>query len=261
MRLKDFVKETGGTMSDLFNLPLSALRRNPDNIRMDTQELRDHIRSLANSIKTTGYLRSRPLTVRFDGDAVQIVDGNCRFSACLLAVAEGAEIQTVPCVPEAVGTNDADRTANMLVANSGLAHQPLEIVTAIKKLLSFGWTDTKIAERLGKSRQYVTNLLDLASAPEDVQTQIRNGTISATQALRVVRTEGVRAGAVIASVAEKARAEGRTHVTPREFAAPAKPVKANGLADAVRDMIRVWDAGDVGPEFDAIIGTLRELVA
>ena len=180
MRLKDFVKETGGTMSDLFNLPLSVLRPNPENIRMDTQELRDHIRGIASSIKATGYLRSRPFTVRFVGDAAVIVDGNCRYAACQIAVSEGADIMTVPCLPEALGTNDADRCANMLVANSGLPHQPLELVAAIKKLMSFGWTDTRVAERLGKSRAYVANLLELGAAPEDVQVQIRNGTVSAT---------------------------------------------------------------------------------
>jgi ParB family transcriptional regulator, chromosome partitioning protein len=276
MRLKDFVKQSGGTTSDLFNLPLSVLRPNPDNIRLDTGELRDHIRGIADSIKSTGYLRSRPFTVRLVGDVAEIVDGNCRFAACQIAVVEGAELLTVPCMLEAPGTTEAERTANMLLANSGMAHSPLEMTVAIKKLLSYGWTDTQIARRLGKSRQYVANLLDLAAAPSDVRQAISNGTISATQALKVVRSEGADAGAVIAAVAEKARAEGRSRVTARAFG-PVVPEtsetiadawaelsaskSANILLEAGREVVRLWDAGAIAGELDQAMGRLRAVVA
>lgn len=270
MRLKSFCKEVGGTTSDLFNLPLNVLRPNPDNIRIDTQELRDHIRGIADSIKATGYLRSEPFTIRLVGDTAQVVNGNCRYAACQIALAEGAELLTVPCMLEAPGTTEGDRIANMVVANSGLGHSPLEMTVAVKRLLSFGWTDTQIAKRWGKSRQYVANLLDLAGAAPDVQLAIANGTVSATQAIKLIRSEGADAGAVIAKVAEQARAEGRTRVTAKAFKA-AKPEKsagtpntipqAVGLLGAAREVLRIWDAGSLDTDFDQAMECLRAIIA
>lgn len=263
MRLKDFVKQSGGTMSDLFNLPLAFLDANPDNIRLDTQELRDHIRGIADSIIATGFLRSRPLTVRLVGERAIVVDGNCRFAAAKIAASEGAELLTIPCVPEAVGTTEAERIANMVLANSGLPHSPIEMTAAVKRLVSYGWTDTQIAKRLGRSRQYVTNLLDLAGAAPDVQLMITNGTVSATEAIKLIRSEGDNAGEVIREAVAKT---GKARVTAKDIkpttVAPEKPVKTPvGLIGAVREMLRIWDDGDVGAEFDEVLATLRELVA
>ena len=125
MRLKQLIQQEHGTLSDLFGVPIHLLDANPDNVRIDTPELREHIRTLANSIIAQGFLRSRPLTVRQSGDRLIVVDGNCRLLAVRLAMEEGAEIKNLPCVSEAPGTNDADRTCNMLLANSGMAHTPL----------------------------------------------------------------------------------------------------------------------------------------
>lgn len=269
MRLKDFVKQSGGTTSDLFNLPLHVLRPNPKNIRLDTQELRDHIRGIAESIKATGYLRSEPFTIRMVADTAEVVNGNCRYAACQIALAEGAELLTVPCMLEAPGTTEADRVANMVLANSGLKHSPLEMTEAVKRMLSYGWSESQIAARWGKSRQYITNLLDLAGAAPDVQQAIANGTVSATQAIKLIRSEGADAGAVIARVAAKT---GKAHVTARDMKptvtvrapatkpTPAAPVPV-GLVGAVRELLRVWDDGDLGAEFDQILETCRELVA
>lgn len=280
MRLKSFVKEVGGTTSDLFNLPLSVLRPNPNNIRLDTAELREHIRSIAESIKATGYLRSEPFTIRLvDGDFAEVVNGNCRFAACQIALAEGAELLTVPCMLEAPGTTEADRVANMVVANSGLLHSPLEMTAAVKRLLSFGWNEGQIAKRWGKSRQYISNLLELGGAPADIHAAITNGTVSATQAIKLIRSEGADAGAVIAKVAEQARAagkskgDGKVRITAKSFEAakpPAQPkapdpiwatARIDHLRGAAQEILRIWDAGAIGSDFDEAMRALREAVA
>lgn len=273
MKVKDIVRAAGGTTTDMPQVPIALLAPNPDNMRLDTNELRTHIRSIADSILATGYLRSRPLTVRFVGETAIIVDGNCRFAAVQIAIAEGAEILTLPCVLEPQATGDAERLANMLVANSGLPHSPMEMTGAIKRLLSYGWTDTQIAKRLGKSRQYVVNLLDLAGAPADIHAAITNGTVSATQAIKLIRSEGADAGAVIAKVAEQARASGKVRVTAKSFEAAKpqaqpKPAKTpdpswaapTGLLGAAREVLRIWDAGSLDSDFDQAIECLRAIV-
>lgn len=218
MKLKDLVKSSGGSGSDLWMVPIELLDANPHNLRLDGPALREHIAGLAESIMAHGFLRSRPLTIRQNsGDRLEVVDGNCRLLAVRLAMQKGAEIKTLPCLSEAPHTNDAERTLNMLLANSGLQHTPMEYAAAIKRLLSYGWTDTDIAKKLGKSRQWVSNVLETAALPADVQAQLVDSVVSATQARKLVRQHGDKAAAVIAGAAA---ASGRKHVTARHLAAP-----------------------------------------
>lgn len=214
MRLKQLIQQERGTLSDLFGVPIHLLDANPDNVRIDTPELREHIRTLANSIIAQGFLRSRPLTVRQSGDRLIVVDGNCRLLAVRLAMEEGAEIKNLPCVSEAPGTNDADRTCNMLLANSGMAHTPLEYAAAIKRLMSYGWTDTEVARKLGRSRQWVVNALETAALPADVQAQMVDGVVSATTARKMVKRDGAGAAAKIAAAAVE---RGGKRVTERHL--------------------------------------------
>ncbi len=288
MKLKDLVKSSGGTGSDLWNIPVDMLHANTTNIRLDGPALREHIAGLADSIEAHGFLRSRPLTVRQAGDLLVVVDGNCRLLAVKLAMSRGAEIKTLPCLSEAPNTNDADRTLNMLLANSGLAHTPLEYAAAIKRLLSWGWSDTDIAKKLGKSRQWVSNVLETAALPADVQAQLVDSVVSATQARKLVRQHGDKAAAVIAGAAA---ASGRKHVTARHLAVAAPvavlpaPVSVDGpavvaapvaapeaddatqdalvaLRQAVRGFLVAWEEDSTrgGTALGAAILAMRELV-
>ena len=186
-----------------------------------------------------------------------------------LAIEEGAEILTLPCVLEAPNTTAAERLANQFVANSGLGHSPIEYVEGIKLLLSYGWTDQKVADRFGKSRQWVSNILELAGAPSDVQAAITNGTVSATQAIKLIRSEGADAGAVIAKVAAEQRAAGKEKVritaknfTPAKPAAPklTPPKPVVGLLGAAREVLRIWESGSLDSDFTEAMECLRAIV-
>jgi ParB/RepB/Spo0J family partition protein len=293
MRLKQLIQQEHGTLSDLFGVPIHLLDANPDNVRIDGPELREHIRTLANSIVAQGFLRSRPLTVRQSGDRLIVVDGNCRLLAVRLAMEEGAEIKNIPCVSEPAGTNDADRTCQMLLANSGLAHTPLEYAAAIKRLLSYGWSDTEVARKLGRSRQWVVNALETAALPADVQAQMVDGVVSATTARKMVKRDGVAAGAKIAAAAAERGGKRVTerHLKPVVIEAAPEPcqpmlvpmpvrdpeayIKAEAalfanddaiqdelvaLRAAVRAFLRAWDDPNSG-QVTETVAALRELVA
>jgi hypothetical protein len=66
--------------------------------RLERPELRDHVEFLRASILQSGYLRSKPLTVRIIGESVVLVDGACRLAAVRLCNAAGAGIDTLPCL-------------------------------------------------------------------------------------------------------------------------------------------------------------------
>jgi ParB family transcriptional regulator, chromosome partitioning protein len=271
MKLKDLVKQAGGSGSDLWNIPVEMLDANPNNLRLDSPALREHIAGLAESIQERGFLRARPLTVRQDGERLTVVDGNCRLLAVRLAMSRGAEIRTLPCLSEAPNTSDADRTLNMLLANSGMQHTPAEYAAAINRLLSYGWSDGDVARKLGRSRQWVANVLETAAMPEEVQQLVVNGAVSGTLARQLVRSEGAGAAETIKRAAGTT---GRAHVTARhlkivrtdaESATPPAPEpdavqdELIVLRQAVRGFLREWDLTEVG-DFRGTIATLRSLV-
>lgn len=271
-KLKDLVKASGGTGADYWNIPVSLLQPNPQNFRLDSPALREHIAGIAQSIMDTGFNRKRILTIRQDGDTLVVVDGNCRLAAVKIAIAQGSEILTLPCVSEGPNVTEAERTVDMLVANQGLAHSPVEYAAAIKKLLSYGWTDADVARRLGKSRQWVSNTLETAALPPEAQTLIAAGVASATQMRKVVKAEGAAGVARVRQVAEET---GRKRVTERHLAAPAVATVAAAalpapvatpeaddatqdalvtLRQAVRGFLAAWDgkAGDMQGAVDAL---------
>lgn len=243
MRLKDMASST----ADIFNIPVDLIGVDPHfNVRFDTPELADHIEALRDSIIGSGFLRSRPLTVRMAEDqaGVIVVDGHCRLAAARLAIAAGAEVKTLPCVAEGRGVRDADRDMMLLTANNGLPLSQLEQAEVVKRLLSYGWSEADIGKKMGRSRQHVMNLLALSEVPESVRSCVVSGQVSGTAAVALVRREGA-AGAV--RVLEKAvsRAGGGA-VKPRDLgvsrtAAPpvvVPPVVAQRAAVSLSDAAR-----------------------
>ncbi len=159
------------------------------NIRQENDDLTAHIRQLADSIKELGVLEPLTIYQKKDGDIV-LTNGHCRLAAVRLAQSEGAEIKTVPVRNEAKTSNDADRVLSMLTRNSGKPLTSLEQACVIKRLFGFGWSQTEIAKKTGYSVPHIGNLIELSSAPAEVQQLVSEGKVSATLATQIVRKEG-----------------------------------------------------------------------
>lgn len=174
-----------------------------------------HVEWLCASIMEEGV--RKPLEVFKEGDDVFVADGESRYRAVMMAIEKGVDIQTIPCIPEVRGTNDADRVLNQIVSNSGKRLTPLEEGHNIKRAIGFGMTVDQIAAKLGRSRTHINRLLDFQSAPADVHTMVREGAVSASLAAEVVSGEGVSAAEVIKAAVERAKASGRTKATKRDI--------------------------------------------
>jgi ParB-like chromosome segregation protein Spo0J len=157
------------------------------NVRdMQAKETRDHIAWLKASIIAGGV--HTPLEVRLDGKNIFVVAGHCRLAAVLEAIEEGNPIATVPCIPEAKGTDEIDRTVNLVISNSGKPLSPLEVAKVVKRLQGYGWEPKQIAERLGwKSTNTVKQHLDMLALPEGVKKHVREGNVSATTARHLAK--------------------------------------------------------------------------
>ncbi|WP_441227984.1 ParB/RepB/Spo0J family partition protein [Tardiphaga sp. 20_F10_N6_6] len=196
---------------DIFRMPYSLLKVQPGfNPRdLSKPETQAKIQGIKESIKAGAFIP--PLLVRVvDGHGV-ITDGECRFTAYGLAIAEGCEIEMVDVQPDT--GNDADRVATAITTSQGEALTPLETALAYKRLAAFNWEPDQIAARVGKTRTHVDGLLILGNANNDVHQLVREGVVAAHVAIDVVRKHGENAGQVLRGEADKAKAAGKKKVT------------------------------------------------
>jgi ParB family transcriptional regulator, chromosome partitioning protein len=133
---------------------------------MDQQALEE----LANSIRTQGIIQ--PLIVRPMGEKYEIIAGERRFRAALLA-----GLTTVPVIIRQIP--DEAAIAIALIENIQRENlNPIEEAIALQRLIEeFGMTHQQVAEAVGKSRTGVTNLLRLLVLPEEVKSMLARGLI------------------------------------------------------------------------------------
>lgn len=169
-------------------------------------ENRAHLDELKASIRVNGTLV--PLLVRWDVDAKQavLVDGECRLRANLELIEEGIEILAIPTI-QVQGNNEADRLITSLTANTGKPLSKWEIGTAFQRLIAFGWTADKIAEKVGYTPRYVAESLELSDAPEDVKKLLSEQAVTPSLALQHIRSDGAGEGEKLKEKVAKARAK------------------------------------------------------
>lgn len=193
--------------------------------------------ALVESIRHNGI--RTPLTVRLVGESVVVVAGHRRLAAVKLLNASGAEIKTLPCMPEQRGTSDADRDLDLITSNSGKPLTVLERAEVFVRLLRHGWSEADIAKRVGVSEQTVRNQIAIHELPTPIKQMVEADEVSASLAVQVVRSEGETAPAVLDEALEIAKAEGKENVTARTVArvdtkgAAKKAAKAAAKAEAV----------------------------
>lgn len=201
---------------DAMKIRLCDIHEEPGfNLRTEGEELAASIEELATHIMAGGMVPALEVRPREDG-GVWIVDGHRRSRAYRLAVERGAPIEWINVV--AFSGNDADRLARVITSAEGRALQPIEVAQGVKRLMAFGLDASEVAANIGKSVQRVNQLLELANANTDVQKMVAAGGVSAAVATKVVREHGDNAGAVLAEAAERAKADGKTKVTPKTLA-------------------------------------------
>lgn len=165
------------------HIPIEKLHPNPDQPRHTFSK--SDLDELAASIREKGIIQ--PLIVRKDpgkqGD-YQIVAGERRWRA-----AQMVNLHEVP-----VLIHDFDDTEVIEIAiieNIQRADlNAVEEAIGYRQLMqSFGHTQEKVSEVLGKSRSHIANLLRLLSLPEEVLDYIRDGKLTAGHARALVTAE------------------------------------------------------------------------
>jgi ParB family transcriptional regulator, chromosome partitioning protein len=151
---------------------LAALEPNPQQPRREIGDLTD----LVASIKEKGILE--PILVRKLGAGYQIIAGERRFHA-----AKAAGLAQVPCIELEVderGVLEISLIENLQRRDL----DPFEEGDAIRELCDrFSYTHEKIAQKLGKARTSITEILSISGIPSELREVCRRADISSKSLL------------------------------------------------------------------------------
>ena len=158
-------------------IALNLIAPNPDQPRKQFDE--EKLRELADSISTHGVIQ--PLVLNRKGNRYLIIAGERRWRAAKLA-----GLERVPAVVKEL----SDKEVKEISIIENLQREdlnPVEAAVAIRELMDqFGLTQEQVAERIGKSRPAIANLLRLLSLSRPVLALVREGRLSAGHARALV---------------------------------------------------------------------------
>ncbi|PZQ98055.1 MAG: chromosome partitioning protein ParB [Cereibacter sphaeroides] len=172
---------------------------------------------LAASLRTKGVIQ--PLIVRPKGsDTFEIVAGERRWRAAQLA-----QLHELPVLVR--DFDDAEVLEVAIIENIQRADlNPVEEALAYRQLMDrFGHTQEKMAEALAKSRSHIANLLRLLQLPEEVQSYLREGKLTAGHARALITTPNpaelarmvIAKGLTVRQAEDLAKKETNSVKTPR----------------------------------------------
>ncbi|SHF58638.1 chromosome partitioning protein, ParB family [Kaistia soli DSM 19436] len=164
-------------------VPVAFLRPNPRNPRKAFEEA--DLADLTASIREKGIVQ--PILVRSivgAGEAYEIIAGERRWRA-----AQRAGLHDVPVLINNVSDQEALELA--IIENVQRADlNALEEALGYQQLIDeFSYSQTALADVIGKSRPHVANTLRLLKLPEPVQAYVREGKLTAGHARALVTVD------------------------------------------------------------------------
>lgn len=158
-------------------LLIKNITANPYQPRCNFDE--EKLQELAASIKEFGVVQ--PVVVRKKGRSYELVAGERRLRAATLA--------GLTKVPAIVKDYDDAKMMEIALIENIQRHDlnPIEEAQGLRRLMQeFKLTQEQTAEKVGRSRSAVTNILRLLNLPEQVQKQIINGVLTMGQAKQLL---------------------------------------------------------------------------
>ncbi len=147
----------------------------------------DELAELAESIRTKGLVQ--PIVVRPDPETggYEIVAGERRWRASQLA-----GLASVPVIVRVL--DDRETLELAIIENVQRADlNAIEEASGYRDLVErFGYSQEQLSEIIGKSRSHVANTLRLLKLPEEVQTMVQQGRLTAGHARALIGRDDAR---------------------------------------------------------------------
>ena len=172
--------KTGGS-SSISEIELSKIQPNPDQPRSIFEE--EALEELATSIRSLGVIQ--PITLKEIGtEKYMIISGERRYRASLMAGLEQ--------IPAYIKTAADENVVEMALIENIQREDlnSIEIALAYQKLIdSYGLTQEKLSERVGKKRATIANYLRLLKLPAEIQMGLKDKKIDMGHARALLPVE------------------------------------------------------------------------
>ena len=158
-------------------ISITDIQKNPYQPRKEFDGEKLH--ELAQSIKENGVIQ--PIIVRQSPViGYEILAGERRYRASLLA-----GLRSIPAVVKQL--SDQEMMVQSIIENLQRENlNPIEEARAYESLVEKGFTHAEIADKMGKSRPYISNSIRLLSLPEQILSELENGKLSQAHARSLV---------------------------------------------------------------------------
>ena len=158
-------------------ISITDIQKNPYQPRKEFDG--EKLDELAQSIKENGVIQ--PIIVRKSPViGYEILAGERRYRASLLA-----GLTSIPAVVKQL--SDQEMMVQSIIENLQRENlNPIEEARAYESLVEKGFTHAEIADKMGKSRPYISNSIRLLSLPEPILSEVESGKLSQAHARSLV---------------------------------------------------------------------------
>ena len=165
-------------MEELKLIRISDIQKNPYQPRKEFSK--EKIQELAQSIKENGLIQ--PIIVRQSPViGYEILAGERRYRASI-----AAGLSEIPVIIKKL--SDQDMMVHSIIENLQREDlNPIEEAKAYQSLIDKGYTHADIAEKMGKSRPYITNLVRLLTLPNFILKEVETGKLSQAHARLLIQ--------------------------------------------------------------------------
>ena len=170
-------------MEEFKIVQIKDIQKNPYQPRKEFSE--EKIQELAQSIKENGLIQ--PIIVRKSPVlGYEILAGERRYRASI-----AAGLSEIPVIIKQL--SDQDMMLHSIIENLQRENlNPIEEAKAYQSLIDKSFTHSEIAEKMGKSRPYITNLVRLLGLPKHILTEVESGKLSQAHARLLIQLSSDR---------------------------------------------------------------------
>ena len=213
--------------STINEIPLDQIEANPNQPRREFDD--EALHELAESIKAIGIIQ--PITLRkLNEDSYQIIAGERRYRACC-----SLNMKQVPCIIE----DYDDKQTQTLAIIENIQREdlsPLEEAKAYQALIKeYGYSQTELADIVGKKQSTIANKLRLLKLSDDVQFSLNQKQITERHARAMLSLNEEKQQEVLREVLKKKLTVADTE---RLIKKEPKPKKKKASADVKKTISR-----------------------